>query len=430
MMAQKTTKTSKSFLKIILLAVGGVILLGIMVFAVLPRLTEPSWGKIQQMMEQTDPSEDSGRLVISDKDKERISSSNLEGKAELTDVSGAGASGKVYEDFADGKYSFYGEFEGLPALLPGQFYQVWVVRDNPFEYIPVGIVIVTDSGSYQVSYVGADTIDWQEVAKRAAADPASYDKFLRGAAQDLTQRWSVEAETGIDGLGKMRVFYGSGTDLTSYDRVVLTQEEADGNPRPGKFMLQGTVNSVASTNINLQFPIIYTQKDGEIVKGTEKCPAHVEESNLVFCSETKEQAIQALNDWNAGSLKGPDGQYKTPTPTTKTVDLSGRWGIEGGEIIEITHSGNNIQAVIVEGFQRWIGEVSFSGKLTGNSFVGTKLFLGRERCPDFRMTRPATGTLSSDGKTLSVTAVVPRYRISDCVYVYDDGKATANFKKL
>ena len=319
-MTRKNTKTSRSFFRIILLAVGGVVLLGVMVFAVLPRFSQLSWARVQQMMEQTDPSEDSGRLVLSDKDKERIRSSDLEEKTDLTDVSGTGASGKVSTDFANGKYSFYGEFEGLPTLSPGQFYQVWVVRDKPFEYIPVGIVIVTDSGSYQVSYVGDGFIDWQEIAKHAVADPASYDKWLRGEVQDLTERWRVEACFNLEWTSTETCgYYGSGTDLTAYDRVVLTQEETDDNPRPGKFILHGKVNTVASTNINLQFPVIYTQKDGEIVMGTEKCPAYVEGSNLVFCAETKKQAEQAKIDWQAGRLSGPGESTSDGNPWNKCL---------------------------------------------------------------------------------------------------------------
>lgn len=323
-------KKSKGFPKIIGFIAAVLVVVGALVFAVVPKFTEPSWGKIGQMMAKTDPAEDSGRLVLSEKDKERIRSANYPGSAELTDVSGTGASGTIHAGFENGTYSFYGEFQGLPAVSPGQSYQVWLVRDKPFEYIPAATIIVTDSASYQVEPIsGADLIDWQEVAAFAVADPARYQRWLMGESQDLAERWRFAAETGPDGLGKTRAttYYGSSTDLAGYDRVVMTLEEPDGNPRPGKFILQGKVATPKSAKTSSKFPAVYSVSalGGSSVSflGSQDCPEFEisetgnSESILIFCGGTKEQAQQARENWKAGRLKVPITEIKTPSSNSQ-----------------------------------------------------------------------------------------------------------------
>ncbi len=106
----------------------------------------------------------------------------------LGDVSGGNASGTASFSFKDGKYNMFATFANLPEPTNGDFYEGWVVRKSPFEFISSGKLEKID-GTYTNTY-------------------------------------------------------SSGADLSGHNYYVLTLEPNDGNPAPAKHIVEGTMSKV------------------------------------------------------------------------------------------------------------------------------------------------------------------------------------------
>lgn len=112
------------------------------------------------------------------------------------------------------------------------------------------------------------------------------------------------------------------------------------------------------------------------------------------------------------------------------LDLNGTWtGESSDDVIAITHTGNDITSVVVQGYPGWIGKVTFLGQITGLSIEGKQLWRGQSHCPDFSMFRDASGSVSEDGKALTVSSISPEIYISDCTFAYDGAEETRTYIK-
>ncbi len=103
----------------------------------------------------------------------------------LEDVSGGNASGVAKASFEDGTYKLLASFSDLPPLEKDYFYEGWVVRKNPFDFISTGAA-----------------------------------KNMGGIYNNL---------------------YQSDQNLTDYDFYVLTLEPDDGDPAPAAHIVEGTM---------------------------------------------------------------------------------------------------------------------------------------------------------------------------------------------
>lgn len=105
-------------------------------------------------------------------------------QANLSNVFGGDGSGIVQAGFIEGKYQLTATFENLP--LPGgtDFYEGWVVRDEPKNVVSTGKVSRTDEGVFMN-------------------------------------------------------FFTNDEDLSDYTRYILTIEPDDGDPAPAAHVLEG-----------------------------------------------------------------------------------------------------------------------------------------------------------------------------------------------
>lgn len=102
---------------------------------------------------------------------------------ELSDVSGGDATGRVYVDTTS-DYELFARFDDLPDLEAGYFYEGWIVRPEPFDFVSTGALTLDDSGHW-------------------------IDEFT------------------------------SDTDYRDYTRYVLTLEPDDGDPAPAEHIVEG-----------------------------------------------------------------------------------------------------------------------------------------------------------------------------------------------
>jgi hypothetical protein len=105
---------------------------------------------------------------------------------ELFDVSGGVGSGIAEATYVDGMYYLRAEFEHIPPLKEGYFYEGWAVRKFPFHFISTGRII-----NQNRTYVN---------------------------------------------------IYTSETDYTDHNFYVLTLEPEDGDPAPADHILEGTMS--------------------------------------------------------------------------------------------------------------------------------------------------------------------------------------------
>lgn len=141
----------------------------------------------EKMQNEEAAGKDDGFRVLAkaDADDFKDKSLNYMYEGSLTDVAGGTASGVARSNFTDGIYELYADFENLPEPAEGEFYEGWIVRMEPFEFISTGKVEMVD--------------------------------------------------------GMYRNTYQSSTDLTPYDFYVLTIEPDDGDPLPADHILEGTM---------------------------------------------------------------------------------------------------------------------------------------------------------------------------------------------
>ena len=123
-------------------------------------------------------------IIIDDQDNELLEI-EYDYYGELIDVSGGRAAGVAQAGFADDLYKLSVEFDQLPDPEGIDFYEGWVVRKEPFDFISTGKTIQQGENEFNV--------------------------------------------------------FSSDRDLTDYDFYVLTLEPDDGDPTPAEHILEGTM---------------------------------------------------------------------------------------------------------------------------------------------------------------------------------------------
>jgi len=112
----------------------------------------------------------------------------------LEDVSGVKISGVAMAGYVDGKYILRAEFMNLPEPSSGFFYEGWVVRKTPFDFISTGELIIQD-GKYlnvftsQTNYTDHDfyvlTIEPNDDGENGQPDPAPAEHLLEGTLERI-----------------------------------------------------------------------------------------------------------------------------------------------------------------------------------------------------------------------------------------------------
>ena len=123
--------------------------------------------------------------MIIDQDQSDFMQINYDYYGDLVDVSGGQAAGVAQAGLTDGLYNLLSEFDQLPELEDDYFYEGWVVRKEPFDFISTGQTIKKGENEFNV--------------------------------------------------------FSSDLDLTAYDFYVLTLEPDDGDPAPAEHILEGTM---------------------------------------------------------------------------------------------------------------------------------------------------------------------------------------------
>jgi len=134
-----------------------------------------------ELMQGT-PSKDVGKS--SEQDNPQIPEMEFRYVGSLIDITGGNAEGLAKSNF-DQNYTLSAEFSNLPPLTNGDFYEGWIVRKDPFDFISTGKTTIVD--------------------------------------------------------GSQINSYSSDQDLTDYDFYVLTIEPDDNDPSPAKHILEGTM---------------------------------------------------------------------------------------------------------------------------------------------------------------------------------------------
>jgi thioredoxin 1 len=149
-----------------------------------------------------DPSTDNGKM-----DVEGISMDDFQFQGSLVDVTATedpslllgvqtegNATGEAKYKFANGEYTLLATFENLPEPSGDNFYEGWIVRPEPFDFISTGELTIED-GQYVNKYM-------------------------------------------------------TSTDYSDYNRYVLTIEPNDGDPAPAGHILEGDMDQKASPESN------------------------------------------------------------------------------------------------------------------------------------------------------------------------------------
>jgi hypothetical protein len=121
--------------------------------------------------------------VIIEDEENKVAEINYSYYGELIDVSGGQAAGVAQAGLTDGLYSLLAELDQLLEPTGTDFYEGWIVRKEPFDFISTGKLIKRGENEFNV--------------------------------------------------------FSSDVDLTSYDFYVLTIEPDDGDPAPAEHVLEG-----------------------------------------------------------------------------------------------------------------------------------------------------------------------------------------------
>jgi hypothetical protein len=140
--------------------------------------------EVMEMMNKMEAGEDKMMKEVSGPEKGMMmSKSNYRYEGFLEDVSDSGASGLALATYDEGTYKLFAGFSGLRDPSGTDFYEGWIVRKKPFEFLSTGKV----------------------------------DKL--GGVYTNT--------------------YQSGDNLTDHDFYVLTLEPDDGDPGPAAHIVEG-----------------------------------------------------------------------------------------------------------------------------------------------------------------------------------------------
>jgi hypothetical protein len=141
--------------------------------------------EIAEKMKEMKPTEDTTQIEVKGVDMGIMMMNEYELKASLHDVTGGNATGIANSTFKDGSYSLYASFANLKEPNNDDFYEGWLVRKDPFDFISTG---------------------------------------------------------KVEKLGGMYTnIYSSQKDLSKYNLYVLTLEPNDGNPAPAKHIVEGVL---------------------------------------------------------------------------------------------------------------------------------------------------------------------------------------------
>lgn len=145
--------------------------------------------ELAQKMTETQPTTD--ELQIAVKGIERgimMASVEYKNDARLDDVTGGKASGVLRSGYKNGEYALYTSFAGLMDPINDDYYEGWLVRREPFDYISTG----------RIEKIG----------------------------------------------GLYNNLYKTTKDLSKYDLYVLTLETNDNNSTPAKHILEGIIKQI------------------------------------------------------------------------------------------------------------------------------------------------------------------------------------------
>jgi len=155
--------------------------------------TEPNQ-EIMEQMDTTEQSEDEEEVSMSMEQSQEMLERMYDFEGELDDVTNGsdvrginteGNSSGTAKAVFDGMYYMTATFENLPTPVGTDFYEGWVVRMEPFDFISTGELEIMNG-----EYVNT---------------------------------------------------YSSNTDYTDYDFYVLTLEPDDGDPAPADHIVEGTM---------------------------------------------------------------------------------------------------------------------------------------------------------------------------------------------
>ncbi|OGG07427.1 hypothetical protein A2872_02390 [Candidatus Gottesmanbacteria bacterium RIFCSPHIGHO2_01_FULL_42_12] len=129
------------------------------------------------------------------------------------------------------------------------------------------------------------------------------------------------------------------------------------------------------------------------------------------------QAIPlAPRDNSSMSIEWSNRMLAITSSPSGTLNLNGMWRTESGRLLEIRHVGSGIVAVVKESDNAaTIGRVSLTGILAKDSITGTQLFTARQ-CLNLERQSPTSGTVSSDGNTISLNSTAKVYYVDSCTY--------------
>ena len=142
--------------------------------------------EVMKMMEESSPSEDMKMMETKGVERGKLMAKpDYQYEGTLDDVTGNSATGLARASFENGAYKLYASFANLPALTGTDFYEGWIVRQQPFHFISTGNA-----------------------------------KEIGGVFNNL---------------------YQSEQDLTDHNFYVLTLEPDDGDPAPATHIVEGVM---------------------------------------------------------------------------------------------------------------------------------------------------------------------------------------------
>ncbi len=187
-----------------MLTVGAGIAILVAVFAAIMVATSPNGDNTNDTPNPTDDNEvvrdndldeddtmdPSDSMLIEDEEPMAGATFEPMAMASLVDVTpeGGNASGTAYYTVENGQYMLYAEFMNLPPLEDGYFYEGWVVRQDPFEFISTGEIY--ELAGVQVNEFESNT-DYSDFGTYILTlepddgDPAPADHIVEGAFEML-----------------------------------------------------------------------------------------------------------------------------------------------------------------------------------------------------------------------------------------------------